>query len=196
MARLGDLQVRYVCTYDRGAAYAGIVYTGTWCLVPFFAERHRRNIFESRKSKAGAVVYRNTVLVIYRRLVGRITLSHKSISIFFERQRNSIMNKYNSSSNNIDYDDDDDYMVYDEYDYDDFELTNCRYGGGGGSKKANATSEKMNKRRKQRGGGGKGNIYSSKHIRAREALLEKKKSEQKSIEEEKVLDIEAWNLWR
>ena len=27
MARLGDLQVRYVCTYDRGTAYAGIVYT-------------------------------------------------------------------------------------------------------------------------------------------------------------------------
>ena len=67
---------------------------------------------------------------------------------------------------------------YGDYDYDDFDDCDdfddfglvSRRGGGGASKTA---GQKMKKRQKQRGGGGRGTIYSTKHIRAREALLGK-----------------------
>ena len=61
----------------------------------------------------------------------------------------------------------------DEYDdYDDFRASTGGGGGGGGGSK----SSKMSRRQENRGGsGGSGTIYSAKHVRAKEALQNKRK---------------------
>ena len=57
----------------------------------------------------------------------------------------------------------------DEYgDYDDFNIGSGGGGGGGGS-------SKQSRRQENRGGGG-GSVYSSKHIRAKEAVSAKNRS--------------------
>lgn len=61
----------------------------------------------------------------------------------------------------------------DEYDkYDDFGMANSGGGGGGSGTK----NQKINRRQDNRGGGAtSGTIYSTKHVRAKEALHDKGK---------------------
>jgi hypothetical protein len=75
------------------------------------------------------------------------------------------------SADSFYYEDNDDDGHYAEYD--DFELGGSG-GGGGGS------TGKMSRREQSRGGGaGRGTIYSSKHVRAKEAQLQQSKPTKK-----------------
>lgn len=60
---------------------------------------------------------------------------------------------------------------YEDYDCDDFGLEGAIRGGGGGR------SQKVGRRHRKRGGsGGSGNVYSTKHIRVKEAQRKQGKS--------------------